>query len=265
MNRENRDVRIAPPQERQRRIVERIREAGTVSVAELEKELGISRMTVRRDLDALVQEGLVTRTHGGAVLPELAAHEDSFQQRLVRAVAAKERLASAAVDLIGSDATVFLDSSTTAYYLAQQLIRRGPAVTILTNCVPTMDLIAHAERPGLHLVGLGGLLRKLTGSFVGPLAVHAAAAHVADVTFLSVKGVTRSGQLTDPDPLEAEVKRVMIEQSRQSVLLIDDSKLGQPGMSVIANLSQLSTVLATDIPEQVLAALPAGDAEVRSV
>lgn len=265
MNNEDSDVRTVPPQERRRRIVDRLRVAGTVSVAELEKEFGVSPMTARRDLDALVQEGLVTRTHGGAVLPELAAHEDSFQQRLERAVAAKERLASEAVTLIGPDATVFLDSSTSAYYVAQFLIARGSAATILTNCVPTMNLIAHADRPGLRLVGLGGSLRKLTGSFVGPLTVHATTSHVADVAFLSVKGVTSRGQLTDPDPLEAEVKRAMIEQSRQSVLLIDGSKLDQPGMSVIATIPRISMVLAADIPEQTLAALPAGSAVVRLV
>lgn len=262
MNQDDSRVRNIPPQERRRRIVERIREAGTVSVAELEKEFGVSPMTARRDLEALVQERLVTRTHGGAVLPELAAHEDSFQHRLGRTVAAKERLASAGVALLGADATMFLDSSTSSYYLAQRLIAGGPAATVLTNCLPTMDLIAHADRPGLHLMGLGGSLRKLTGSFVGPLSLHAVRAHVADVTFLSVKGVTWGGQLTDPDPLEAEVKRAMIEQSRQSVLLIDGSKLEQAGMSVIATLSHVSMVLATDVSDQGLAALQKGEAEV---
>lgn len=254
-----------PPRERRRRIVERIREAGTVSVAELEKKFGVSPMTARRDLDALAQEGLVTRTHGGAVLPELAAHEDSFQHRLGHAIAAKERLALAGVALLDADSTMFLDSSTSSYYLARRLITGGPAATILTNCLPTMDLIAHAERPGLHLVGVGGSLRKLTGSYVGPLAMQAVRAHVADVAFLSVKGVTRAGQLTDPDPLEAEVKRGMIEQSRQSVLLIDGSKLERTGMSVIATLSQVSMVLAADVTSEDLAALQRGDAEVRLV
>ena len=265
MNHEDDGGRTVPPQERRRRIVERIREAGAVSVADLEKEFGVSPMTARRDLDALVQDGLVSRTHGGAILPELAAHEDSFQQRLVRTIAAKQRLASAAADLIDPNATVFLDSSTSAYYLAQHLITHGPAVTILTNCVPTMHLIAHADRAGLQLVGLGGTLRKLTGSFVGPLAVEAATAHVADVAFLSVKGVTSKGLLTDPDSLEADVKRSMIEQSRQSVLLIDGSKLEQRGMAVIATISKITTVLAADVPEQTLAALPAGSADVRLI
>lgn len=258
-------MRNIPPQERRRRIVERIREAGTVSVAELEKQHGVSPMTARRDLDALAQEGLVTRTHGGAVLPELAAHEDSFQHRLGHAVAAKDRLASAAVALLEADATMFLDSSTSSHYLARHLIAAGPTATILTNCLPTMDLIAHAERPGLHLVGLGGSLRKLTGSYVGPLTMQAVRAHVADVAFLSVKGVTRAGQLTDPDPLEAEVKRGMIEQSRQSVLLIDGSKLERAGMSVIATLSQVSMVLAAEVTSEDLAAIQIGDAEVRLV
>jgi DeoR/GlpR family transcriptional regulator of sugar metabolism len=240
-----------------------LREQGTVSVAELESEFDISAMTARRDLDALEQEGKIRRSYGGAVLPELAAHEDSFQQRLTRARPAKEKLASAAVGLMTPGASVFLDSSTTAYYVAKRLVEGGPAVTVLTNCVATMDLVASADRPGLQLVGLGGSLRKLTKSFVGPLTVHSTAAHVADMTFLSVKGVTAMGYLTDPDPLEAEVKRAMVDHCRQAVLLVDGSKLEHSGMCVVTQLSHLAMVLAADVPEATLAALPVGDAEVR--
>lgn len=220
-------------------------------------------MTARRDLDALEQNGLVHRTYGGAVLPELSAHEDSFQQRLTRAVPAKERLAAAAATLVSPGSTVFLDSSTTAYYVARRLVARGPGVTIVTNSVVTMDLVASADRSEVQLVGLGGSLRKLTSSFVGPLTARAASAHVADVTFLSVKGVTANGQLTDPDPLEAEVKRVMVEHCRRPILLIDASKLEHSGMCVVTELSRLALVLAVDISEAALAALPVGNAEVQ--
>lgn len=251
------------PEERRRRIVDRLREHGTISVAELEAEFGISAMTARRDLDALELNGLVHRTYGGAVLPQLSAHEDSFQQRLTRAVPAKERLAAAATALLSPGSTVFLDSSTTAYYVAKRLVARGPGVTIVTNSVATMNLVASAERPGSQLVGLGGSLRKLTSSFVGPLTVRAASAHVADMTFLSVKGVTANGHLTDPDPLEAEVKRMMVEHCRRPILLIDGSKLEHSGMCVVTELSRLALVLAVDISESALATLPAGDAEVQ--
>ncbi|HEX5851296.1 MAG TPA: DeoR family transcriptional regulator, partial [Rubrobacter sp.] len=99
------------PEQRRRRIVMRLREAGSVTVTGLERELGISAATARRDLAALEGQGKAKRTHGGAVLPGLAQHEDSFQQRLGEAVGAKERLARAATALLGAEETVFVDSS----------------------------------------------------------------------------------------------------------------------------------------------------------
>src|ERR687895_2248847 len=100
------------PERRQQRIAELIREAGSVTVAGLEKEFGISPATARRDLDALAKQGKVRRTHGGAVMPGLAQHEDSFQQRLGEAVEAKKRLAPAATAIFGGGQTVFINTST---------------------------------------------------------------------------------------------------------------------------------------------------------
>lgn len=251
------------PEERRRRIADLIRGNGGVTVADLEAEFGVSAMTARRDLEALEQEGQARRTYGGAVLPELAGHEDSFQQRLERGVPAKERLARAAVALLAPDATVFLDSSTTAYYVAKRLVSDGPAVTVLTNSVPVMELLAAPSRTDSALIGVGGNLRKLTLSLVGPQAVHAIRAHFADFTFLSVKGVTSTGYLTDPDPLEAEVKRAMAEHSRQPVLLIDGSKLDRSALSVIAHLSNLALVVAADASEAALGSLAKTGVEVR--
>src|SRR5688572_6317927 len=108
------------PEQRQRRIVLRLREVGSVTVAGLEEEFGISAATARRDLTVLERQGKAKRTHGGAVPPGLAQHEDSFQQRLGEAVEAKKRLARAGVALLGADETVFIDSSTTAYFAARR-------------------------------------------------------------------------------------------------------------------------------------------------
>src|SRR5687768_13382127 len=107
------------PEQRQQRIAMRVREAGSVTVAGLEKELGISAATARRDLALLERQGKVKRTHGGAVPPGLTQHEDSFQQRLGEAVEQKKRLARAAAALLEADETVIIDSSTTAYYAAR--------------------------------------------------------------------------------------------------------------------------------------------------
>ena len=253
------------PEERRRWIARLVREAGSVTIGSLEAEFGISSMTARRDLAALEEEGRVRRIHGGAVFPEFAGHEDSFWYRLEKAVEAKKRLAEAAVGLLEPGASVFLDSSTSAYYLARRLLREGPRVTVLTNSVPVMELLMKHEAPKTEIVGVGGIMRKLTLSFVVPHAVRAISAHSADRAFLSVKGVTGEGFLTDPDVLEAEVKRAMIEHCEEPVLLVDGSKFERRGLSVITHASRLSRALAADASAERLQLLARAEVEVRRV
>jgi DeoR/GlpR family transcriptional regulator of sugar metabolism len=127
-----------------------------------------------------------------------------------------------------------------------------------------MELVAHQAGPNVDLIAIGGALRPLTSSFVGPHAVHMVKAHFADRLFLSCKGVTADGVLTDADPLEAELKRAMIEQAAESTLLLDRSKLSVRGLSAIAPLDELHDVLAHGIRNGELAALKAAGATVRA-
>lgn len=194
----------------------------------------------------LERQGKVKRTHGGAVPPGLAQHEDSFQQRLGEAVEQKKRLARAAAMLLEADETVFIDSSTTAYYAARSMLAGVSGFTCLTNLVPVMDLFSTADPSRASMVGLGGIFRPLTLSFVGPCTIHTVESYVADRTFFSVKGVTPEGHLTEPNPLEAEVKRAMIRRSNSPVLLMDGRKFERRGASVIAHVSEVSLVITAD-------------------
>jgi DeoR/GlpR family transcriptional regulator of sugar metabolism len=242
-------------------IVETLRGNGAVTVAEVEERFDVSAMTARRDLDELERRGLVRRTHGGAVLPSTAAHEDSFARRLSASPEEKRRLAEAAVATLSPRETIFLDSSTTSYFVARRMIETGIAATVLTNSLPVMELVFNEGSSELELIGIGGTLRRLTRSFVGPFAVRTVQGHFADRLFLSVKGVTETGMLTDADPLEAEVKRAMIAQAGESTLLIDESKLLARGLSVVAAVSEVSGVLAGGLsPVQAAPLIAAGAA-----
>ena len=159
------------PEIRRRAIAEHVRARGSSSVADLEQEFQVSSMTIRRDLRELDRQGLAKRTHGGAVAPGLAAHEDSFNQRLDIDVAAKERLAIDAASLVEPGETVFVDCSTSGYYAAREIISRGISVSIITNSVPIMQLVASTDA-NVELIGTGGWMRKLTLSLVGPAAVR---------------------------------------------------------------------------------------------
>jgi len=229
---------------RREQIAERLRSAGSVSVAEIEVDYAISAMTARRDLAELERRGLARRTHGGAVVPTIAAHEDSFASRLLRDEGSKSALGIAAAALVAPGESVYIDSSSTAFHAARALVDRRLEATVLTNSLPVIDLIA-ADREGqLDLVVLGGPMRRLTQSFVGPRAIAATSAYYADRVLFSVKGITPDGLMTDADSLEAEVKRAMIEHSEERVLLLDRSKLDARGLSVIGPIANVSRVLA---------------------
>ena len=242
-----------------------VRESGSATVSGLEKELGISAATARRDLAVLERQGKVKRTHGGAVPPGLTQHEDSFQQRLGEAVEAKKRLARAAARLLEADETVFIDSSTTAYFAAQRILSGTSGVTCLTNLVPVMDLFSTADPSGASMVGLGGIFRALTLSFVGPCTIHTIESYMADKAFLSVKGITSEGYLTDINPLEAEVKKAMIRHAERPVLLVDGRKFEQRGFSVIAHVSEVSLVVTAEASRAHVEALRDLGVEVQSV
>jgi DeoR/GlpR family transcriptional regulator of sugar metabolism len=241
-----------------------LRASGSVTVAGLEEELGISAATARRDLAVLERQGKVKRTHGGAVLPGVAQHEDSFQRRLGEAVEAKKRLARAAAALLEAEETVFIDSSTTVYYATRRMLAEAPSVTYLTNLVPGMDLFS-ADPSGTSMVGLGGIFRPLTLSFVGPCTIRMIESYLADRTFFSVKGITPEGHLTDPNPLEAEVKRAMIRRADNPVLLVDGRKFERRGASVIAHVSEVSLIITTEARRSYVEAVEDLGVEVQSV
>ena len=250
---------------RRREIAEALRSNGAVTVAELEARFGVSPMTARRDLDELERRGLVRRTHGGAVLPSTSAHEDSFARRMKVETEAKLRLAEEAVAMLSPRETVFLDSSTTSYFVAKLMIERGLAATVLTNSLPVMELIFSEGGPDVELIGIGGTLRRLTRSFVGPFAVRTVQGHFADRLFLSVKGLTETGTMTDADSLEAEVKRAMIPQAGESTLLVDHTKLLARGLSVVASVAELSGVIVHGVSTAETAPLLAAGASVVAI
>ena len=252
------------PEIRRRAIAEQLRARGSSSVADLEEEFGVSSMTIRRDLRELDRQGLAKRTHGGAVAPRMAAHEDSFNQRLDVEVEAKQRLAVAAAALVAPGETVFIDSSSSAYYAARQILANGIPISIVTNSVPVMQLFASSEA-NVELTGVGGRLRRLTLSLVGPAAVRTVREHFADKLFFSVKGIAGDGSLTDPDPLECEVKRAMIERAEESILLLEPGKLAVRGSHLIASCASVARVLAAGLTVDQVAVLTRTGVRVQNV
>jgi DeoR/GlpR family transcriptional regulator of sugar metabolism len=248
-NRKAPDDRLRLAEGRREAILELLQAQRAVTVAEIEERFGVSPMTARRDLAELERQGQARRTHGGAVLPSTSSHEDSFSARMATATAAKRALAVAAAATVEDGEALFLDSSTTAYHLAEVLIRDDRPVTVVTNSLPIIDLISSNARETIELIAAGGQLRRISRSFVGPVAVDALKRHWTDRAFLSVKGIAPDGTLTDADPLEAEVKRAMIAQAGKATLLVDGGKLDRRGLSVIGPVTGCAEVLVAGLAE----------------
>jgi DeoR/GlpR family transcriptional regulator of sugar metabolism len=253
------------PERRRELIAARLRSQGSVSVGHLEAEFGISAMTARRDLRALEREGRAHRTHGGAVSASLASREDSFESRLTQSQASKERLGQAARELVEDGEAVFVDSSTTAYFAVRSLLVSGVRVTVLTNSVPVMELVSRSETPRTELIGLSGSLRKATRSFVGPATIEAIQRHFADKALFSVNGLAPGGMLTEADPLEAEVKRTMLQRSRSAILMLDGSKFERAGLSAITEIQRIAKVLVADATPGQLEQLTSAGIEIEEV
>ncbi len=239
-----------------------IRATGSVTITDVEQRFAVSPMTARRDLAELERRGLARRTHGGAVLPAITSHEDSFKSRMHRSSDAKALLGQAAAAMVTDGETLFLDSSSTAYHVARALVDGGGRHTIITNSQPIMDLVASHPTSESELIGVGGTLRRLTRSFVGPIATHAVHAHFADRVFFSIKGLAGDGELTDADVLEAEVKRAMVGRAQDAVLLIDGTKLSSRGLSVITHITHVGHVVAAGLDAADVAQLRSYDVPV---
>lgn len=251
--------------ERRRAMSEHLREKGTVSVAEMEAAFGISPMTVRRDLAELERQGVARRIHGGATLPGRSSDEDSFYQRLQESVDEKERLSEAACAALSPGDAVFIDCSTSSFFVARRLVADNFRCTIITNAPAVVQLVCDEDATQVELVGLGGTLRKLTRSLVGPQAVLGIESYVADKAILSVSGLTEAVEMTDPDPMEAEVKRAMIRRSRRPILLLDGSKFDRPALSVVAPIGEISLVIAADAPAAAAGLIRRAGVEVQQI
>lgn len=223
--------------------IERIRteleSTGRVRVAELAVELGVSEMTVRRDLDALADQGVVHRVRGGA----LALGPQPFADRYGRQAKAKDKIADKLDELVGEGGAIGVDASTTIQRLAARLddVRDLTAITNSPESFVVLD-----SQPGVTALLTGGQLDPRTGSLVGPLAARAAKDILLRRLFISAAGIDPRHGSTETTLEEAEVKMALAEASGQVIVAVDHSKLGQRGAARCIPMERID-ILVTDL------------------
>nr|WP_203625444.1 DeoR/GlpR family DNA-binding transcription regulator [Streptomyces sp. SID9913] len=231
-------------------ILDEVRRRGGVRVNELTRRLGVSDMTVRRDLDALARQGVLEKVHGGAVpVVEASTHEPGFEAKSGLELSAKEDIARAAAELVPPGAAIALSGGTTTFALAHRLLD-VPDLTVVTNSVRVADVFHAAQRTsgprqGAATVVLTGGVRTPSDSLVGPVADQAIATLHFDLLFLGVHGISAEAGLSTPNLAEAETNRRLVQSARRVVVVADHTKWGTVGLSSFASLDQVDT-LVTD-------------------
>jgi DeoR/GlpR family transcriptional regulator of sugar metabolism len=235
------------PAERQQKILDLINRDSRVSVMHLVQIFGVSEVTIRADLNALAQQNLIIRTHGGAVLapkpPELSLLIRSQQQ-----ISEKGRIGIEAASLISDGDAIFLDTSSTAMAIAQQL-KRHRELTILTNSLAIAQ--AMLDAPGVTVVMSGGNLSRETVSLVGGEGLDLLRKFNIQRGFFGAHGINHPEGLTDVSLAEAEVKHQVLSMCREVIAVLDHSKWGRVGLASFARLDQIHQIITNQpIPSE---------------
>lgn len=228
--------------ERVTAILERLAGGGSLDVAGVAGELGVSVATVRRDLMLLDEQNLLVRTRGGAVGFAVSACEVPVRYRDARGRAAKRAIARTALRCVPSGPQVLaVNGGTTTGELARMLATRS-GLTVVTNALNIADVLVNSPR--VKLVVTGGVARSTSSELVGPWAERTFGGVTVDVVFMGVDGIDAAG-LSTHDEAEAHINAVMIERARRVVVLADGSKIGRRRRAHVADLSAVDE-LVTD-------------------
>jgi DeoR/GlpR family transcriptional regulator of sugar metabolism len=248
--------------ERLRHVVEAVREAGTIGVAELAALTGVSEMTVRRDLDVLARQGLVERYRGGARSLLARGEEPPFAVRAEEGLAVKRRIAAEVAGLISDGEAVVIDSGTTCLEVARALAgRRITAMPLSLHAVNALS-----ETPEVTLLVPGGRPRPGELALIGPLTLSALTALRFDVAVIGCCGLTAADGLTAYDLDDAAVKRGAIDAARRVIAVAESPKLTRTALAFVAPAHALHTLVTDEeAPEQQTTALASAGVAIHRV
>jgi len=237
-------------EERRHRLLELIQQKGSVTIGEAERRLGVSRMTIHRDLEHLARQELVRKVHGGAVAaanhgrlydPRAA----SFKDRLVTHAEAKRAIARHVIRQVEGAHTLILDASSTAFFVAEALPEPERTFVLAGGLPLFTDL--QRRHPGMRVALHGGESLRRTGSLVGPLAIASLAEVRVDWAIVSCLGVMEDeASIYDAHPEEVEVKRAYLEHARHRLLAVDRSKFGVSGAYRFTSFDAFDAIVTED-------------------
>lgn len=242
-------------QERQRMIIERIHQNGSVRVKDLSQEFDVTEDCIRKDLSLLEKEGHLMKTYGGAVSVKENPHRYRSSDRQTEPNEERVAIAIKAISIIEEEDTIYLDVSLTSVEIAKQLIHFPHPLKVITNMIEVMNLLYLC--PHITLMFIGGQLNLERDGFWGSLSSQMVRSFRIDKAFLGVVGIeVTQGQLTTYCIDDGIMKKSVIEQSQASYLLCEERKFYEYGSYVFASLHDVyGVVVAQELPTQRLSSL----------
>lgn len=234
------------PLERKQQIIDIILKENTIYVSDLSKKFDVTEETIRRDLEKLENEGILTRTYGGAVINKHTKEDLPFSTRNTLNKDIKYRIALLASNLINNGDTLMLDPSSTVLELTA-LIKEKEDMTIITN---SLEIVYKYSNLTMHIISTGGSLKKNSLSLVGTTAYEAIKKYNVDTLFMSCKGLSLTRGITDSNEPEADLKRQMMKQANKIVLLADHTKFDRIAFAQIAEIQQIDLVITDQQPSE---------------
>lgn len=234
------------PEERRAEIVKLLVKNKSISVKTLCDTLQSSEATIRRDLTQLMHEGLLERTHGGAIINDgiKLTQEDSFFQKEMKFHDEKIRIAKKAFEFIEENDSIVLDAGTTTLELAKLIGESDIRCTVITNSSTVSQVIS--KNQNIELYSLGGRVRLNTLATVGNYAIENLKKFNVKKAFIGANGITIENGLTTPDMAEAEMKLAMLKTASEITILVDHTKFNQIAFCQIAPINMVDRIITDE-------------------
>lgn len=225
--------------ERRRKIISMLEERNSVLVPELSKTFNVTEETIRRDLEKLEKEGLLKRTHGGAVISDNINIDLPLKVREVTNIEGKRAIGIKVAEYINDGDTIMLDSSSTALQVAQR-IKDKNKITVITNSINVVTELSNAK--DCKVISTGGILRQSSMSFVGHMVEDSIKNFNVDIAVIACKGLDMVKDITESNEMESEVKKAMVEAAERVFLLADYTKFNKVSFLKMLKLDSVDTI-----------------------
>ncbi len=234
--------------ERRNKIIDKLEAENQVLVTDLSREFNVSEVTIRNDLSYLEEKGILHRTHGGGIKQRKVALEYGLTERQKQNLPQKKKIGAKAVELIQNDDTIILDHGSTTMEIAKNL-SSVKSLTVITNALNIIGQLK--DYPNIHLIVPGGILKSRTLSLYGTPAEDSFKNYYCDKFFMGTDAIDLTHGLSTPTVEEAHLNRIMIQISKEVILVADSSKFNKRNFVFIAPVNVLHTIVTdTDLPKE---------------